>query len=206
MINPRHIWAALGGETRRARYERWVYDHSAELYCFAFRLCGNADTAEDLVQETFFHAWKGIDKLRRHDKARAWLFQMLRHRHAHWLRAQSRRPTVVESLDGQMAHAEASGAAPLQVLADRESLQVALDKLEQRFKLPLLMVLLEGLTCREAADRLDLPVGTVLSRIYRARRHLRGALADETDSLKASVESPERPPALAPRLRLGGEA
>ena len=206
MINPRHIWAALGGETRRARYERWVYDHSAELYCFAFRLCGNADTAEDLVQETFFHAWKGIDKLRRHDKARAWLFQMLRHRHAHWLRAQSRRPTVVESLDGQMAHAEASGAAPLQVLADRESLQVALDTLDHRFKLPLLMVLLEGLTCREAADRLDLPVGTVLSRIYRARRHLRSALADETDSLKASVESPERPPALAPRLRLGGEA
>lgn len=207
MIKPRHIWAMLGSESRCAQYERWVREHSAELYCFAFRLCGNADTAEDLVQETFYHAWKDIDKLRHHDKARAWLFQMLRHRHAHWLRALSRRPSIVESTDGQMTYAEASDAAPLQVLVDRESLQAALDTLDHRFKLPLLMVLLEGLTCREAANRLDLPLGTVLSRIYRARRHLRGAMAEETDSLKASVEATlERLPALSPRLRLGGEA
>ena len=61
--------------SQRARNEQWVRDYSAELHCFAFRLCGKGETAEDLVQETFYHAWKGIGKLRHHDKARAWLFR-----------------------------------------------------------------------------------------------------------------------------------
>jgi RNA polymerase sigma-70 factor (ECF subfamily) len=60
-----------------------VREYSNDLYRFAFRLCGNADTADDLVQETFYHAWKCIDKLRHKAKARAWPFQIRRYRYAH---------------------------------------------------------------------------------------------------------------------------
>lgn len=201
-MKPRQLLQAFGRKGRRSRYEHWVREYATTLYCFALRLCGDADTAEDLVQETFYHAWKNMDKLRHSDKARAWLFQTLRYRYAHWLRQRQRRPAIAVSIEGLPDHFEASDPSPLKVLADRESLQAALDTLHDRLKLPFLMVFLQGLTCQAAADQLDIPLGTVLSRIHRARRHLRDAMVRELDGPKRS--SAEQPESSEPRLRLGG--
>ena len=192
-------------EGRQHRYERWVSEYSEDMYRFAFRLCGQADMADDLVQEAFYHAWKDMGKLRHKKKAKAWLFQILRYRYAHWVRERSRWPAIAGSVEELEDYAQ-TAATPFEVLANRESLQMALDTLEDRFKLPLLMVFLEGLTCQESADYLDIPLGTVLSRIHRARRHLRRALGEPADLSVADAEKNGRGHVLKPRFHLGGGA
>ena len=162
---------------RREVYNNWVRDCARELYTFAYRLCGESSDAEDLVQETFYHAWRSMDKLRDQKKVRPWLFQMLRYRYAHWLRDSGRRLQPKVSLD-QVGQVAVSGLKIPDALSLRESLQQALDALECRYKEPFLMVFLEGLTCRETAEALEIPVGTVLSRIHRARSFLRDRLGD----------------------------
>lgn len=68
---------------RQEFFERLVRDYSAEFYRFAFLQTGQAEAAEDIVQEAYYEAWRSIGRLRDPEKARAWLFQILRHRYAH---------------------------------------------------------------------------------------------------------------------------
>ena len=181
------------------RYEAWVRDHAGDLYRFASRLCRDAATAEELVQETFYHAWKDIRKLRRADKARPWLFRILRHRYAHLARDTQRRPGSTDTIDTSAA----DEPGPAHQAAERDALQSALDSLEDRFKWPLLLVFLAGMTCQQAAEHLDLPLGTVLSRIHRGRTHLREAL--EQGQVRRPSTAQTAPNSGQPRLRLGGE-
>jgi RNA polymerase sigma-70 factor (ECF subfamily) len=196
---------------RRAIYEAWVHDHAQELYAFAFRLCGNAANAEDLVQETFYHAWRSLDGLRGPEKGRAWLFQILRHRHSHRRREEARCVRLEVSLEEAEHVPLPAGEGVLDVLSRRESLQKALDTLEDHYKEPFLMVFLQGLSCQEAADALDIPLGTVLSRIHRARallrKHLHGSdmTLGRSDRLPANGEGNDGG-SLPRRIRLGGDS
>jgi RNA polymerase sigma-70 factor (ECF subfamily) len=158
---------------RTELYATLVRAHAADLYRYAVRLTGCPDFAEDVVQETFQEAWRGLAGLRSPEAGRAWLFQILRNRHAHGVRAASRRPVPSSGVD-ELSHA--SSDAP-----DRSGLQRALDELDERFKTPFLMVFLEGLTCQETADALGIPLGTVLSRVHRARAALRVALEADAE-------------------------
>lgn len=158
---------------RRQFYEQLVHAHSGDLYRFAYRLCGEPDIAEDLVQETFVEAWRSIRSLRDDKSARAWLYQILRHRFAHWVRRLKRTIRPDASMDVAEAEKSQPGPDVLTRLADEDLLQQALNSIDERFKEPFLMVFLEGLTCAEAAEKLDIPRGTVLSRIHRARLALR---------------------------------
>ena len=166
-------------DRRKALYESWVRDHGGDIYRCALRLCGHPDCAEELAQETFFEAWRSMDSLRDPAKARVWLLSILRHRYMHWLRDEKRRPKA--SLDaGAKAGLVHSGEdSPADVLARQESLQAALGDLDDRYKVPFLLVFLEGMTCQQAAKFLDIPLGTVLSRIHRARQFLRERLESE---------------------------
>jgi len=184
---------------QRKLYEAWVRDHADELYRMAFRLCGDVETAEDLVQETFYHVWKDMAGLREPAKARAWLYQILRHRYAHWVRGRTRRIPAASSDRG--AERLDAGPSPLTRLTHQEQLQRALDELDETLKMPLLMVFLEGMTCRQAAEVLDIPLGTVLSRIHRARRRLRPCLESPVGS--SAVEADR---GSFQSLRLGGGA
>jgi len=185
-----------GHARARAMYERWVREHATELYRFAYRACGDRDVAEDLVQETFYQAWKCIGRLRHHDRARAWLYQILRHRYSRWRRAEKRGAPIQLDPAQMSAIAQSSG---LKERMERDSLQHGLNNLSDRLKTPLLMVFMEGATCQETADRLDLPLGTVLSRIHRAKRRLREVLQDEASgagSMKRGAPA---------RFKIGGE-
>jgi RNA polymerase sigma-70 factor (ECF subfamily) len=162
---------------RQKAYEAWVQEWAPGLYRLAVRLCGKRDLAEDLVQETFREAWKFRDILTDPDKARAWLFQILRNRWSHYLRDAGRRlkPThSAEALEG----AGARGPDAIQQIAESDFVQRALERIEEDLKLPFLLVVMEGYTCQEAADALKIPLGTVLSRLHRARQALRGLLQE----------------------------
>ena len=158
-------------------YESWVAQFSGDLYRMAYRLVGSAH-AEDLTQETFYHAWRSMGTLKDPAKARAWLFQILRFRYAHWVRSRIRQPRPAPLAEMTDQHLPADpGRSTLDSLIDRERIQQAMEELDDLFKIPFLMVFLEGLTCKETALELDLPLGTVLSRIHRARQMMRSKLA-----------------------------
>jgi len=173
-------FAAPMGESdsHRLRYEQWVRSYAPALFRYAYRLSGARSLAEDLMQETFLEAWKSMTRQTKEDGARGWLFQILRRRHAHYLRdtrhhrEQTRLP---EDFDAQPA---GSIRMPLEILAEQDAIQAALNELPPAIRETFLMVFSEGQTCREAAAALGIPLGTVLSRLDSARRTLRTAMGD----------------------------
>ncbi|MBI4864872.1 MAG: RNA polymerase sigma factor [Candidatus Riflebacteria bacterium] len=158
----------------RALYDELVGNCAADLFAMAYRLSGQREVAEDLVQEAFTEAWKSLPALRDRTRARAWLMQILRFRWLHWLRARSTRPVEKAGLDlvEDRAAPRADPAAPPM----SDAVQEALDSLDERFRSPFLMVFLQGMSCQEVARELDIPLGTVLSRLHRARAALRRLL------------------------------
>ena len=158
----------------RSTYEQWVRVYAPELFRFAYRLTGNRQVAEDLVQEAFTEAWKSMASQREPDKARAWLFQILRFRYAHFVRDGKARLRPGALADGMDVPARMQPVADS--LADREELQQALATLSPDVRETFLLVFMQGLKCREAAEALHVPLGTVLSRLNRARTQLRSRL------------------------------
>ncbi len=190
-------------DKRRALYESWVRDFGPDLYRCAARLCGREDCAEELVQEVFYEAWRSMDSLREPGKARVWLLGILRHRYMHWLRDMKRHPkqSAGENLEQTLASTQ---QGPEQALAQKEVLQGALDALEDRYKVPFLLVFLEGMTCQAAADFIGVPLGTVLSRIYRARQFMREHLERERPAGRRLTLHKDAPGRDEPRGASGG--
>ena len=152
-------------QASQVRYQALVEQHWQELYRFAYRLCGDRHTAEDMVQEAYCRAWKYLASLRSDQTARAWLFQILRRHYLRQGRQARNHPTQNIASHDPPAPASQNAAAEQQ-----DSIQAALNMLDDKFKEPLLMVAVGGLTCDQTARELGLPLGTVLSRIYRARQ------------------------------------
>lgn len=172
-------------ESKRRLYESLVRQCADGLYRHAARLTGDPHVAEDLVQETFYEAWRSIGKLRDPEKARAWIYQILRHRYMHWLRSiknHRRAPAPIEEMENELPPA---AAAPEGEFSDRHELQKALNALGDLYKEPFLLVYAAGFTCREAAEALGAPLGTVLSRIHRARGFLKQFLSESGPSVNA---------------------
>lgn len=190
---------------RQALYNSWVRDYSQDLYRCALRLCGQPHVAEELVQEVFYEAWRSMDTLRDQAKARVWLLSILRHRYMHWLRDQKRHPKSGPAAQEQAQRLSTGDDLPQDILARQESLQAALDALEDRYKVPFLLVFLEGMTCQRAAEFLDIPLGTVLSRIHRARHFLRDHLErEQTEPRHMRLHRSEEPDEDEPRTGAGG--
>ena len=163
----------------RRRYEQWVRSFAQPLYRYAYRLTGNAQIAEDLVQETFVEAWRSISRQKEEERAKAWLFQILRYRHAHHLRDRGRRLQPMRLADNADEHPAGLIQQPLEVLAEKDAIQTALDDLTPAMRETFMMVFVEGCTCRQTAENLRIPLGTVLSRLDAARRALRIALGEK---------------------------
>ncbi len=170
----------------RTFYERAVEQHAQELFHYAVRLCGRDGGAEDLVQETFLHAWRSIHTLRDENALRGWLFQILRRRHFRTLNKRRMVRTVPLEEAAELADKMYTSSD----IAKREVLQVGLDRLDIRFKQPFLMVYSEGLSCEAAARELNVPLGTLLSRLFRAKQSLRASIA--ADHLHAGQDAATR--------------
>jgi RNA polymerase sigma-70 factor (ECF subfamily) len=167
--------------------EQLVAEHHQMVYRIAYRLSGSVPDAEDLTQQVFLIAQEKLSQLRSPQSAGSWLVAILRNL---FLKIrQKRRPIPAESLrlDLEMIPA----AAPRPVDVDRERLQQALNEVPPRFRLVLTMFYYEGRSYREIADRLQVPIGTVMSRLARAKGYLRSKLFDrEGHTVVAPQKSP----------------
>jgi RNA polymerase sigma-70 factor (ECF subfamily) len=152
-----------------AEFNGMVADHGPAMYRLAYRLVGDRHEAEDLVQEAFRSAWKSRNLFHPDGSSRAWLSSILRRRVAdHWRRP--RPPALVA--DDQRLETELAAEDPCRDELTDE-MQHALDRLPAELKETLILVVVAELTHQEAAEVLGVPLGTVLSRVSRARNRLR---------------------------------
>lgn len=169
-----------------------VAEHHAVVYRYAFRLTGSAADAEDLTQQAFLIAHQKGWQVREAESVRNWLFAVLRNC---FLKAnQKRRPVPAANL--QLNLDSIPEDPPEHEEIDPQQLQAALDGLPPRYRLVLAMFYFEGLAYREIAEQLKLPIGTVMSRLARAKSHLRASLFQLGGESPADIEkkgSPKTP-------------
>lgn len=148
-----------------------VDEHYALVYRYACRLCGSPTEAEDLTQQAFLTAQRKLDQLREPQRAKGWLCAIVRNAYLRDLRdGNGHGPISLESVS-EPAGEDASGV-PL----DLDELQTALNELPEEFRTPLILFYFEEFSYREIAEQMDTPVGTVMSRLARAKSHLRRRL------------------------------
>jgi len=154
---------------QRRIYDQWVSLHAEGLLRYASRLVGNPSVAEDLVQETFLQAWQGRAEFSKITQPKAWLFKILFRQSVAYFRTVKRCDTLnVEDLetlgseDPSQSHLE-----------EAEFLQACLDRLPLAYRQVLLLVVMQQISTQEAADILEVPLGTVLNRLHRGRNKLK---------------------------------
>ena len=160
---------------RREAFDRAALVHVPELLRFASRLCGGVEAAEDLVQETYLQAWRSFHRFAAGTNCRAWLYKILLFTHSAQNRKRARQPFLVD-LD-TVGETALLVDVPTPDAFTAKAVRVAFDRLPERFRTLVLLVDVEGLTYREAAEALDVPIGTVMSRLSRGRGLLRRELA-----------------------------
>ncbi|HZS79261.1 MAG TPA: sigma-70 family RNA polymerase sigma factor [Ktedonobacteraceae bacterium] len=158
------------------------------LYRTALRLTHNQQEAEDLVQETMLKAFRFANTYHPGTNLRAWLFRILNTSAINRFRRQATHPTPVALPEGEdfylynhirdLSGQELSAAAEDEVLSKYldEDVYRALNNLPINFRMPVILADIEGMSYKEIAEALQIPIGTVMSRISRARRQLQQSL------------------------------
>jgi RNA polymerase sigma-70 factor, ECF subfamily len=145
-------------------------DHFDRLYRAALAMCGCPHTAQDLVQDTYVKVLKR-PRLLRNDDELGYLLRTLRNVHVSSLRTAARRPRGTDAEIDLEVFADRTTAGPDEAIEHREVL-AAVAALDEPFRDAVVAVDIAGLSCREAARALDVREGTVMSRLFRARRKL----------------------------------
>jgi RNA polymerase sigma-70 factor (ECF subfamily) len=152
--------------------QKLVSEHYAPLYRYAYRLTGSAADAEDLTQEAFYKAQLHLSQLRDAERAKPWLFRILRNEYLHRVRAEKNHPCMtlddMSDLPGRLPDPDAP--------VDQEQLQQALGELPEVFRTPIILYYFDDFSYRDIADQMELPIGTVMSRLARAKAFLRSRL------------------------------
>ena len=159
----------VGLALSQVEFDRLVDDHGPAMYRMAYRMVGDQHEAEDVVQDTFRSAWKSRERYEMGRGGRAWLASILRRRVVDRWRKHPQ-PGVL-STDMPIEIGVAGGDPLANDYTDE--MQRALDRLPAELRESLLLVVVGELTHQEAADTLGVPLGTVLSRVSRARRRMR---------------------------------
>ena len=174
---------------QRARDDRFaalVLPHLDALHYAAMRLTRDASSTEDLVQETFLRAYRALHQLTQEESCRAWLMKIMTNV---WLNQRHKRGRESLALDIDELDLSAADVAPWshqripeepeRALSRKqfcEDLDQALHQLPEAFRIVVMLADVEGLSYKEVAETLQCPIGTVMSRLYRARQLLRKAL------------------------------
>jgi RNA polymerase sigma-70 factor (ECF subfamily) len=174
----------------RASFADQAMEFAPQLYSAALRMTRNQADAEDLVQETYLRGYRGFEGFTEGTNLRAWLFRILTNAYINTYRARQRRPQEsdladvedlylyrrLHSLDAVLANRSAEDTL-MEMLTDDEVKQ-ALEALPENFRLPVLLADVEGFAYKEIAEMLDIPIGTVMSRLHRGRKAMQKALYD----------------------------
>ncbi len=184
--------------SRRARFEEVAIPLMTALFHGALRLTHDRHAAEDLVQEAYLRAYRTFDGFTEGTNAKAWLFTILYSVFVNRYRRQRREPEPLppDELESVLARTgNASGSSPPPTLPASDEVEAALAKLPEDFRAAVVLVDLHDLSYEEAAMALACNVGTLRSRLFRARKLLFGALADHARSLGylARAVTPEGP-------------
>jgi RNA polymerase sigma-70 factor, ECF subfamily len=160
------------------------------LYSAALRMTRNPAEAEDLVQETYLKAYRAFGSFQQGTNLKAWLYKILTNTFINSYRSRRRRPeqTEIEDVEdlylyrrlGGLEGASAGRSAEEEVLDHFTDTDVkaALESLPETFRMTVLLADVEGFSYREIADIMDVPIGTVMSRLHRGRRALQKALVE----------------------------
>lgn len=165
---------------RLKSFEQTVLPHLDAAYNLARWLAGNDHDAQDVAQEACLRALKFFGSFRG-DNARAWLLAIVRNTFYTWLRKNRPPENVIELGEEGLAVEDAAGNAEIlnSRLADRETIRRAIEELPVEFREIVILREMEGFSYKEIAGLADVPIGTVMSRLTRARRQLQKRLAGE---------------------------
>jgi RNA polymerase sigma-70 factor (ECF subfamily) len=174
----------------QADFAAEAMQYAPQLYSGALRMTRNAADAEDLVQETYLKGYRSYASFTEGTNLRAWLFRIMTNTFINSYRAKQRRPTETELGDYedlylyknlatvQNAAANRSAEDSLMAILPDDEVKQALEDLPDNFRLPVILADVEGFSYKEIAEMLDIPIGTVMSRLHRGRRAMQKALHD----------------------------
>ncbi len=163
----------------RKTFQELTSPHVRFLYNMALRYTGNSYDAEDLVQETMYAAYKSFSSLREKGKCKAWLLTILRHRFFRDQDRGSKQPLLLDETAYLYLLDRYAGAEHQLDLDRRETaaeVQQILSGLPEKYKTPLLLFYMEDMSYQEISETLELPMGTVMSRLSRAKHYFKKAM------------------------------
>jgi len=169
----------------RDRFEREVLPILPNLYGAALRFTRNPQDAEDLVQETYLRAFRGFAGFQEGTNLRAWMYRILTNTFINIYRKKQREPVTVQDDDIEdwylydrlgSSTVEASAESEVLEKLPDEDVQRALEALPEGFRMAVLLADVEGFSYKEIAEIMDIPIGTVMSRLHRGRKALQKAL------------------------------
>lgn len=180
-----------------------------QLYSAALRMTRNPADAEDLVQETFLRAYRSYGSYEEGTNLRAWLFRILTNTYINAYRAKQRRPQETDLGDvedlylyrrlGRIDQAAISAEDQLLDLFTDDEVKAALEELPDTFRLPVLLADVEDFSYKDIAEVLDIPIGTVMSRLHRGRKAMHRRLYEfaQARGLVLPDDGPDRADTMA---------